>query len=82
MSRERDIADRAAGVEAERLLDALQKHVGGLEQRYMQEWLGGNTVELRELAWHRVSALRDVAGALTIAVQNGKLAQKRLDQSK
>ena len=72
------MADRAAGADAERLLDALQKHVGELEQRYMQAWLSGKTVEERELAWHRVSALRDVAGTLTTAVQNGKLAQSRL----
>ena len=72
------MADRAAGAEAERLLDALQKHVSELEHRYMQAWLCGKTVDDRELAWHRVSALKDLAGALTIAVQNGKLAQSRL----
>lgn len=82
MSRERDIADRAAGLEAERLLEALQKHFGELEKRYTQAWKDGNSADIREAAWHRVSALRDVMDALTIAVGNGKLAQKRLDQSK
>jgi hypothetical protein len=76
-----DLARRAR---AEALLqnELLQEAFARLEERYVEEWRSSETrdTDMRERLWQAVAVLRKVRDHLVRIVDDGKLAQREIDQ--
>jgi hypothetical protein len=76
-------AERERGARAEALLrnELLQEAFAVLEKRYVDEWrvTQFRDTDARERLWQAVNIVGKVRDHLATAVNNGKLAQRQLD---
>jgi len=72
------------GVEARRVFDnpAFVRALEALEEKYTRTWLETEPAQLdvREVSWQALRALRDLTDELTILLDNGTIAARQIER--
>lgn len=74
------IADSEAGRKAAALLEGLDEVMQAVEADCLLAWRQASTTEIREALWHRVTALENVKQTLRRRIENGRVAEHKLNQ--
>ena len=75
---------RERGERAKRLLEdpLLVEAFQAVEMQCINDWLAADTVESRDLCWHRASACKGVHQILTSVMSDGTLAADEIEREK